>query len=80
MAGLVHGLNTATRPVVNATTVGIGTPVVSAAEDMTALGLSLLALFAPLLVIVALALLVWAAVALYRRRSRRRRTRPSRVA
>lgn len=80
VAGVVHGLKTAARPVVNAMTVGIGTPVVSAAEDATSLGLSLLAVFAPLLVVVALALLIWPAVALLRRRARRRRARPSRVA
>jgi len=80
VAGVVHGLKTTARPVVNATTVGIGTPVVSAAEDATSLGLALVAIFAPLLVIVALALVIWAAIAVYRLRARRRRARPRRLA
>lgn len=73
VAGLVHALKATTRPVVNATTVGVGTPVVSAAEDVTSLGMSLIAIFLPLLVLVALALLLWVAFALLRRRGRRRR-------
>ncbi len=72
VAALVHALKASARPVINATTVGVGTPVVSAAEDATSLSLSLVAVFFPILVIVALALLAWAAIALLRRRRRRR--------
>ncbi|RJL24739.1 DUF4126 domain-containing protein [Bailinhaonella thermotolerans] len=74
IALLVHLAKASTRPVVNATTAGVGAPVVSTAEDAGSLGLSLVAVFAPILVIVAviaLAALGWPAV----RRVRRRRAR-----
>ena len=77
VALLVHGLKVTARPVVNAATVGTGTPIVSAAEDVTSLGLSLVAVFLPVLVLLAVALLIWAAVAVgRRRRARRARTGP----
>jgi Domain of unknown function (DUF4126) len=76
VAGLVHAGKATARPVVNTTTVGLGTPVVSTAEDATSLGLSLIALFAPLLVIVGLLLLALGLV-LGVRRWRRRRRRPA---
>jgi hypothetical protein len=46
-AGTVHATKTAARPVVTATTGGMGNMVVSAAEDTVALGASLLAIFVP---------------------------------
>ncbi|MEV4219467.1 DUF4126 domain-containing protein [Nonomuraea sp. NPDC049725] len=57
----VHALKTAARPVVNAGTAGAGAPVASVAEDTGALGMSLVAIFLPLLVIVLLALFALAA-------------------
>jgi hypothetical protein len=72
VAGAVHALKATARPVVNATTVGTGTPVVSAAEDAASLGMSLVAVFLPLLVVLALLLLGLAAYALMRRARRRR--------
>jgi hypothetical protein len=77
VAGLVHAGKATARPVVNTTTVGVGTPVVSAAEDAASLGMSLVALFAPLLVVVAVLGLAWVAFLVLRRarrRSGRRRT------
>src|SRR4029453_5617277 len=71
VAGLVHAGKAGARPVVNATTLGLGTPVVSAAEDATSLGISLIALFAPVLVVVGLLLIALGAV-LGGRRARRR--------
>ena len=71
VAALVHGGKAAVRPVVNATTGGVGGPVVSAAEDGVSVGLSLVAVFLPLLVLVVLGLLVTAFVLLRRRRRRR---------
>ena len=71
VAGLVHAGKATARPVVNVSTVGVGTPVVSAAEDAVSLGMSLVAVFVPVLVVVALLLLVWAAVAVGRRARRR---------
>ncbi|MFI7446814.1 DUF4126 domain-containing protein [Nonomuraea sp. NPDC049714] len=75
----VHALKSATRPVINAGTAGVGAPVASAAEDAGALGMSLIAVFVPLLVIVALALLAlvaWWAIRRVRRFRVRKRSRP----
>ena len=74
VAGIVHATKATARPVVNATTVGVGTPVVSAAEDVASLALSLVAVFLPVLVVVALLLVGWAAYAMLRRVRRRRRS------
>ena len=73
VAGVVHATKATARPLVNATTVGTGTPVVSAAEDAASLGMSLIAVFIPILVVVLLLLLAWAAFAMYRGVRRRRR-------
>jgi hypothetical protein len=75
VAGLVHTGKVTARPVVNVSTVGFGTPVVSAAEDGVSLGISLVAVFVPVLVVVVLALLGWAGWSL-RRAVRRRRRAP----
>jgi hypothetical protein len=71
-AGIVHATKATARPLVNATTVGTATPVVSAAEDAASLAISLIAVFLPILVVVLLILLGWAAVAMFRRARRRR--------
>ena len=76
VSGLVHSGKVAARPPINATTVGVGAPVVSTIEDGTSIGLSLVAVFIPVLVVVVLAglaaFLVWLWVRV--RRWRRRRT------
>jgi hypothetical protein len=76
VAGIVHATKATARPLVNATTVGTATPVVSAAEDAASLAMSLVAVFLPILVVVALLLVGWAAYAMLRR-VRRRRRRPA---
>ncbi|MGH2541851.1 MAG: DUF4126 domain-containing protein, partial [Ardenticatenaceae bacterium] len=48
-AGTVHATKTAARPVVTASTAGVGNPIVSLAEDIIAFFASLLAIFVPLL-------------------------------
>jgi hypothetical protein len=73
VAGAVHAAKAGARPLVNASTVGTGTPVVSAAEDAASLAMSLVAVFLPLLVLVVLGLAGWAAVVAIRRARRRRR-------
>jgi hypothetical protein len=76
----VHALKSATRPVINAGTAGVGAPVASTAEDAGALGMSLIAVFMPLLVIVALALLAlaaWWAIRRVRRFRARKQSRPA---
>ena len=75
ISGLVHTGKMAARPVINMGTVGTGAPVVSTVEDVSSLGLSLIALIAPLLVIVALALLAWVLIWMWLRVRRWRRTR-----
>jgi len=72
VALLVHGAKATARPIVNTTTLGVGTPVVSALEDVASLGLSLVAILAPVLVVVAAGLGIWGFAALLRRRRRRR--------
>ncbi|SEG83054.1 protein of unknown function [Nonomuraea solani] len=75
----VHALKAAARPVINAGTAGVGAPVVSTAEDAGALGMSLVAVFSPVLVIVALlllAVLAWWLIRRIRRfRARRKAAR-----
>jgi hypothetical protein len=74
VAGVVHATKATARPLVNATTVGTATPVVSAAEDAASLAMSLVAVFLPVLVVVVLLLLAWAGYAMVRRVRRRRRS------
>lgn len=71
-AGIVHTGKAVSRPVVNAGTAGMGTPVVSAAEDGVSLTLSLVAIFIPVLVVFLLLLLLWGAFAFWRRGRRRK--------
>jgi hypothetical protein len=75
ISGLVHAGKMAARPVINMGTVGTGAPVVSTVEDVGSLGLSLIALIAPVLVIVCLALLAWVLIWMWLRVRRWRRTR-----
>jgi Domain of unknown function (DUF4126) len=71
----VHLVKAATRPVVNATTAGIGAPVASTAEDATSVLMSIVAILLPVLVLVLLAGLAIGAGGLLRRRADRRRAR-----
>ncbi|AEV88312.1 membrane protein [Actinoplanes sp. SE50] len=75
IAFCVHGVKAASRPVVNVTTAGFGAPVASTAEDITSVLLSVLAILLPVLVLVGLVLLVWAAVWVFQRRKRRKQAR-----
>jgi hypothetical protein len=50
VAGTAHGAKATARPIVTATTGGLGNPVVSTAEDVAALVTSVVALIAPLLI------------------------------
>ena len=73
IAFAVHGVKAASRPVVNATTAGVGAPVASTAEDFSSVVLSVMALLVPVLVLLGIGLLVFAAVLVHRRRRLRRR-------
>ena len=71
VAGSVHATKAAVRPVVTASTMGLGNPVVSTIEDITAATVSLGAILLPLVfaVFVALAFVgVWWLVQRWRRR------------
>lgn len=71
----VHIVKAATRPVVNATTAGVGAPVASTAEDATSAIMSVVALVLPVLVLVLLAGMVLGAGVLLRKRADRKRGR-----
>lgn len=75
IALVVHGVKSAARPVVNASTAGFGAPVASTAEDLSSVAMSVLAILLPVLVLVGLILMVWAGVWVVRRRRRRRNDR-----
>ncbi|USQ79475.1 DUF4126 domain-containing protein [Ornithinimicrobium faecis] len=79
-AGIVHTGKAVTRPVVNASTLGIGAPLMSTAEDTASVGLSFVAIFFPIIVIFALLLMLWGAVVLWRKGRKRRREREQAVA
>ncbi|GCA97162.1 hypothetical protein NCCNTM_07970 [Mycolicibacterium sp. NCC-Tsukiji] len=75
VTALVVSLTKSTvRPVANVATGGLAAPVLSTVEDVASVGLVIVAIVLPVLVLVALALLIWAAVALLRRRRRRSTT------
>ncbi|KAB1903022.1 DUF4126 domain-containing protein [Micromonospora tulbaghiae] len=71
----VHLLKAAARPVINATTAGVGAPVASTAEDATSVVMSVVALVLPVLVLVFVVGLVIFVPWLFRRRRERRRER-----
>ena len=74
IAGSVHATKATARPLVNVATLGIGAPVVSTIEDVIALGTSLLAVFAPIAMLLVLVLLLFAAYKLFSRRRARAAT------
>jgi hypothetical protein len=71
----VHGVKAASRPVINASTAGVGAPVASTAEDFSSVILSVLAILLPVLVLVGLVVLIFAGIWAIRRRRQRRRDR-----
>lgn len=73
----VHATKAAARPVVNASTLGIGAPVVSAIEDFISVAASVAAIFAPFIV---LGLVVAFTVVVFMVASRRRRQRSVKAA
>ncbi|CAA9590228.1 MAG: hypothetical protein AVDCRST_MAG18-4914 [uncultured Thermomicrobiales bacterium] len=76
VAGGVHATKATARPLVTATTGGLGNPVVSIIEDLLSLFGALLAIFAPVLVVVFLLVLcLFLALIVRRRRARRAATR-----
>ncbi|HYI52167.1 MAG TPA: DUF4126 domain-containing protein [Microbacterium sp.] len=68
IALVVHGVKATLRPAANVATAGVAAPVVSTAEDITSLGLSVLAILLPIVALVVMIGLVIAVVVLFRRR------------
>ena len=68
VAGGVHTAKSTFRPVVTATTGGVGNPVVSATEDGAAICMSVIALVAPILIGVILIVLLTLTLMVLRRR------------
>jgi hypothetical protein len=69
---VVHALKAAARPVINATTAGVGAPVASTTEDIFSVAMSFFAILFPLVIIVFLIVLVWLFAGIRRRRRRRK--------
>jgi hypothetical protein len=69
---VVHSMKAVARPAINVSTVGLGAPVASTAEDIFSAVMSFFAIVFPFLILFFIGGLVWIFVAL-RRRLRRRR-------
>lgn len=80
VAFLVHTGKATSRPAVNAATGGTGAPLASFAEDALAVGLSLIAIFVPMLVTVLLVGIAGAVYYIVTTGRRRRRNRELRLA
>ncbi|MEU8236712.1 DUF4126 domain-containing protein [Actinoplanes missouriensis] len=68
----VHGVKAASRPVVNATTAGVGAPVASTAEDISSVVMSIVAIVLPVLVLIGLGVLLWATFWVIRKRRQKK--------
>jgi hypothetical protein len=75
LAGGLHAARATARPVATATTAGVANPLVSFAEDVVTLVLSVLAVVVPVVAALLVLLLVVALVRFVRRRRRRTATR-----
>lgn len=73
VAGAVHATKAISRPAINLSTGGVGGPIVSTVEDASSFGLSLVALFIPVLVVGALIVLAWVMWKIWRGVGRLRR-------
>ena len=72
-AGLVQSLTTITRGASSLTTAGLGNPVVTATETSAALGISVLAIFFPMIIgVLILVLLFWAGKKVFTKLKNRR--------
>lgn len=76
----VHLAKAAARPVVNASTAGVGAPVASTLEDVGSLSLSFVAILIPALVLIAIVVMAVLVIMLVRRRRAQRRDRRRRDA
>jgi Domain of unknown function (DUF4126) len=69
---IVHGMKATARPVVNASTAGLGAPVASTVEDIFSVVMSFVAILFPVLIIFFVIALIWMFVAMRRRRKRKK--------
>jgi hypothetical protein len=76
-AGGIHATKAVARPAINVSTAGVGGPVVSVIEDAVSLVASLLAVLAPLLLVVFVAAVVWVVVRRVQRWRERRAVSPA---
>lgn len=67
IGGSVHWVKASARPTISTTTRGLGNPIVSVVEDGLAIGLSILAVFLPLSLLIALPLGMWLLLRMYGR-------------
>lgn len=77
VALVMHLTKTAVRPAANVATAGVAAPVLSTVEDVASIGLVFVAILLPVLVLVGLLLIGWAAFAIIRRRRKRQRAAPA---
>ena len=75
LAGGVHAAKATARPVVNATTAGVGAVAVSTVEDAGAAAMCVVAIAVPILVVLMMVALVVGLGVLWRRKRRARRER-----
>lgn len=66
LAGGVHGVKALSRPVVTATTVGIGNPIVSVIEDIATVALTILGIIFPIVALILLIVVVLLFLAMIR--------------
>jgi hypothetical protein len=79
-AGSVHAVKATSRPLITATTAGIGNPIVSSIEDFIAAIATILAIAVPILAAIVMGLiLALAAFVVFRFRARRRRRRQAEI-
>lgn len=67
VAGIFHSGKAAARPVANLSTGGLAAPVLSVGEDVTAVALSVAAIFVPILALIVLAAAAYALWRMWRR-------------
>ena len=72
---IVHSMKAIARPAVNVSTVGLGAPVASTAEDIFSTVMSFFAIVFPFLILFFVAGLIWMFFAVRRRMARRRAAR-----
>jgi hypothetical protein len=72
VAGSVHTAKSSFRPLVTASSAGIGNPVVSACEDGAAIALTVVALVAPIIIAFIILIVASLAVLVFRRRRQSR--------